>query len=250
MRNLTAALAVALACLAFGVAAPSPTLAQTYSPAARQVIARAQAASGGAGWKALRGLHETGQRDGQPYKVWVDPVRYGHRVETQESAGLRIHGFNGWADWQVLPGGRIVGVDDQGVLAQARTAAFLAAYGFYYPSRFAADGAHIGVRQAGGRGFDVLRVRPAGGEPRELWFDRRTHLLARIVDRTGSRPVTTELSDYRRVGALLLPFRATNDRGGRLEHRQAEAITLATPDRNLFSWAPPGAEAHEPSGRR
>jgi hypothetical protein len=232
MRKLVAAIVALACCLATAASA------QTYSAAARQVLARAQAASGGQAWSSLRGLHETGHRDGRPYESWVDPIRFGLRVETKEAAGRHVRGFNGFADWRILPDGRILGVNDHAAMAQARTTAFLAAWAFYYPSRFAADGGHLGVRQAGGRSFDVLKVRPSGGEPRELWFDRRTHLLARVVDRTGARPVTTDLSDYRRVGSLLLPFRMSADRGGWTDLRVTEAVTLETPDRNLFSWAP------------
>lgn len=233
MLKLIAALAVAWACLA-GAAE-----AQTTSAAARQVFARAQAASGGAAWNSVAGLHEAGRIDGVAYERWLDPIRWGDRMETHEPAGRRVHGYNGMADWQILPSGQIVATDARASLAQARTAAYLGVHGFFFPSRFAADTDHLGVREASGRSFDVVRVTPLGGEPRELWFDRRSSLLGRIVDRTGAQPVTTEVSDYRRVGAVLLPHRFVSDRGGRAETRQAERIDLLPPDRNLFSWARP-----------
>ena len=57
--------------------------------------------------------------------------------------------------------------------------------------------------------FDVVEVKPYGGKARELWFDRRSHLLGRIVDRSGPRPVTVSLSDYRRVGPVQVAMRFT-----------------------------------------
>lgn len=233
MRKLIAAFAAALT-LAGGAAH-----AQQTSPAARAVITQARNATGGGAWNQLRGLHETGKLDGVPYRAWYDPIRYGARIETDEPGGTRVHGFNGAGDWQILPDRTIRASDAPSALAQARTAAYFAAFGYLYPSRFAAHTAHLGVRKGvTGRSYAVVRVEPMGGEPRELWFDAGTHLLARIVDRTGGRQVVTELSDYRRVGDLKLPFRAVTDRGGHISVRQAETIELAPADRAKFSWTP------------
>lgn len=226
MRLIIAAIAAALMWLA------GPAEAQTTSAAAAQVVARAKAASGGAAWNQLRGLHETGKIDGVRYEAWYDPLRFGARVETHEPGGKRVRGTNAAAEWQISPERIITGRNDRASLAPARTTAFLAGYGWMFPSRFAADTAYIGIRQ----GYEVIRVRPTGGEPRELWFDSRTRLLARIVDRTGGRPVTIQLSDYRRVGRLMLPFKAVSDRGGRESVRQVEAVTTEAADRARFSW--------------
>lgn len=232
MRKLALALVAVLACMA------GSAHAQGYSAAAKQVIARARAASGGEAWNAVRGIHETGSLDGMRYQAWHDPVRYGARVETREPGGRRIHAFNGVADWQVLPGGKPEGSADRVILAQARTAAFIGVHGYFFPSRFGADGSHVGTRSIEGRSFDVLRVKPVDGEPRDLWFDRRTGLLARIEDLTGGTPVATELSDYRKVGPLTLAFRATTNRGGagKAQERHVETISLAPVERELFSW--------------
>jgi hypothetical protein len=237
MRKLIAGLCLTLAC--WGATAH----AQSYSRAAKQVLAQAQAASGGRAWLGLRGLHETGRQNDVDYEGWFDPMRYGARVETREAAGLRVHGFNGTADWQILPNGQIIGVNDRATMAQARTDAFLAVNGVFFPSRFGADAALLGVRSHKGRAFDVLKVDVLHGESRELWFDRRTHLLGRIIDRTGAAPVAVELSDYRRVGPFMLPFRYASDRGGRLEERQLNRIALTPVDRHLFSWDPPATRA-------
>lgn len=233
MRMFIAALAAALACAWGGLAE-----AQVTSAAARGVLDAARNASGGAAWNALRGLHETGTDDGVAFEAWRDPVRYGARTELATPAGRRVQGFNGQAHWRIDPDRTIRGGADQAGMAQARTAAFFGAYGFFYPSRFAANTAHLGVREARGRAHDVVRVEPMGGEARELWFDRRTRLLARMVDRTGGRPVTTEFSDYRRVGRLLLPFKAVTDRGERATVRQVQAADLDPADRARFSWTP------------
>jgi hypothetical protein len=236
LRKLLAAL-VAAALSAGGVAN-----AQS-SPAAQRVLDRARAASGGAGWNLLRGLHEIGQEGGTRYERWLDPIRYGARTETQTPAGKHVQAYNGAGEWRILVSGALTGSVDPAVLAQVRSDAFFGAYAYFYPSRFDLLGTHLGVRQKQGRPFEVLRIQPAGGKPRELWFDRGTGLLGLMVDGAGPRPVTVELSDYRRVGPVLIPFRATTYGGdlSRPQERVLERIDFPAADRSMFSLPPPKA---------
>lgn len=229
--------------LVFAVAALcAPPQAQAQnSAAAQRVFDRARAATGGAAWNSLRGLHETGVDGDVRYERWVDPLRYGLRVETHPPQGKLIQGFNGAGEWRVLASGAQTGSIARQVLAEVRSDAFFAAYGYYFPSRFDMRSSHLGVRQAQGRSFDVVRVQPAGGEPRELWFDRATGLLGRIVDHAGPRSVTTELSDYRRVGAVRMPFAYTTYGGDptRPQVRKIDALDFKAADRALFSLPRP-----------
>jgi hypothetical protein len=225
---------------------------QGYSAAAQAVLAQARAAQGGSGWNLLRGWRETGHIGpalahggavGVPYESWFDILRYGMRLETHEPAGLAVQGFNGQGYWRIEPSGATVPVDDRIAVEQARTAAFLGARGYFYPGRFDAHGELLGVRQAGGRAFDVVSVEPYAGRPRELWFDRAGHLLARIVDRSGAQPVTTELSDYRRVGPIRVAFHVTvRGPGGAVEERQVDTVIFAAPDRSTFGLPRPGED--------
>ena len=186
--------------LALALCAADGAQAQ-YSRPAQRVLSQARAATGGAGWNYLRGCHETGRQttgedaEGQAYERWLDPLRYGQRLETREPAGLRVHGFNGGGDWQILPGGAVTGTIEAHALAQARTNAFFAVSAFFYPGRFDARADYVGPRVSQGQPFDVVRVTPWGGVARELWFDRRTHRLARMIDRCGAQPVGVEGSD-------------------------------------------------------
>lgn len=217
-----------------------PALAGGYSGETSRVLERARAASGGAGWYSLRGWHEAGREGGVAYERWIDPLRYGVRIETHEAGGLRVRGFNGVAEWQITPQGAVSGANDRVTLAKARTEAFFQGHCFYFPGRFDVRGDFLGVRAAAGRSFDVVRVQPAGGEPRELWFDRRTHLLWRMVDRTGPRPLTVEYSDYRKVGPVTAPFRARVEDGtGVARERVVESLAFSPPDRLRFSLPPP-----------
>ena len=222
----------------------APALAQGYSRSAQRVLAEARAAAGGAAWNRLRGWHEVGRRDGVAYEAWYDPLRYGMRVETRAGGGLDVRGFNGLGDWRITPAGAVTGVDVTKQVSAARTEAFYDGHGYFYPGRFDARGDYVGVRQAGGRSYEVVTVKPWGAQPRELWFDRRTHLLARMIERGGPRPAAVAFSDYRKVGAIRVAFR-TADEGGAWV-RQIESLDFAPIDRARFSLPRPGAAAGEP----
>ncbi len=212
--------------------------AQYYSSAAQRVLNQARSVSGGMGWNTIRGIHESGRRDGVRDERWYDPVRYGYRVETYEPAGKRVRAFNGAAEWQILPTGQPTGADDPMTVARSRSESFFASFGYFFPSRYDIRTAYVGVRQFGGKAYEVIVVRPAGGLARELWFDRRTNLLSRIINRSGPTPTTTEVSDYRRVGPLLVPFKYVTDG----VERTVEALDFRTADRDAFSLpyvAPP-----------
>jgi hypothetical protein len=210
-----------------------PAAAYDYSPAALAVLERGRTAAGGAGWNALRGWTETGAVNGVRSSQTLDPVRYGYRIDL----GGRTFGYNGAGDWETSASGYATGYVDKATLGRARTLAFFNAYGFFFPHRFAAKGTVTGTRQLAGRSYDVLSVRPAEGLLRELWFDRTTRLLTRVVDRNGPSVVTLELSDYRAVAGVKMPFRVVLDDGDP-KHRQVrvvEAIQPLTPDRAIFS---------------
>ncbi len=245
MRHVLAAV---VAAAVFGLGG---TAAAQNSPAAQQVLDRARAASGGAAnWNMLRGLHEVGEEAGVAFERWLDPLRYGLRRETPGADGAKlVQGYNGAAEWRLLAGGVATGSERGEHAANVRSDAFFGAYGYYYPGRFDLRGSHLGVRQHGGRSFDVLRMQPAGGRPRELWFDRRTGLLGRIVEAGAAGPErTTEVEDYRKVGPVQVPFRFVTSGGG-LETpvvRTLRSVDFRPADRTHFSL-PPSAPPKPPA---
>jgi hypothetical protein len=241
MRQPVLVAALALACVALSVIAPQAARhparvpAQGYTRPAEQVLTQARAASGGDGWTLLRGWHETGHDGGAPYEAWYDPLRYGMRVETREAGGKRAHGYNGQGDWQILPDGTSVDDNDPAGVAATRTEAFFGASGYFHRARFDARGELLGVRQAEGRSFDAVLVKPWGGNARELWFDRRSHLLARMIDRSGPQATTWRFSDYRRVGPVMVAFQIALDTPAGPVLRRRDTVVFAPSDRALFS---------------
>jgi hypothetical protein len=233
--NLAACL---MAAMTVAMTAIGATAAHAQStPAAQQVFNRARAASGGAAWNRILGWHEVGRDDGAPFERWVDPVRYGLRTETHGPAGKLAQGYNGAGEWRILPDGRPTGSVAREVLADIRAEAFFGAHAYFYPSRFDLRASHLGVRQQGAERFDVVRVQPAGGEPRELWFDHKTGLLGLMVEGDGAKRRTVEYSDYRRVGGVLAPFRQVAYGAGltRPRERVLERVDFTPADRAIFS---------------
>jgi hypothetical protein len=231
MRRRLLIPAVLALVFAAGAALAGEAWKQGYSRQAQQALNRARTAAGGKGWEYLRGWHETGRDGAVAYEAWYDPVRYGMRIERQAAGGKDVHGFNGLGAWRITPAGQVSGTDAAGAVAQARTEAFYGVSGFYFSGRFDAAGRYVGARRLGGKSFEVVEVKPYGGEARELWFDRGTGLLARA---TG-RGVTVEYSDYRKVGPVRAPFRLVIDDAGGRRERVIEAVDFRPADRALFS---------------
>jgi len=235
--------------LVFGLSAFAAQ-AQGYSPEAQRVLAEARAATGGSAWNSLRGWHEVGRKDGRAYEAWFDPLRYGMRVETHEPGGLEVYGFNGAGDWRIFPSGVTTGRDIRKLITETRSDAFFGVRGYFYPGRFDAKAEYVGARTWKGRSFEIVRVKPWAGFARDLWFDRRTHLLGRMVDHEGPKPFSLEFSDYRRVGPVRVAFRIEGEGG---EVRQIENLDFRPADRALFSLPRPGegetADSAQPAGK-
>jgi hypothetical protein len=219
---------------------PAPAGAQN-SPAAQRIFDRARAATGGSGWNQIRGLHEVGEENGVAVERWFDPLRYGARIERHTAQGKLVNGYNGAAEWRILAGGVQTGSLERPIVAKARAEAFFGAYAYFFPSRFDLKSVYVGVRENRGRSFDVVRVQPAGGAHRELWFDRANGLLGLMIEQDVEAPETIELSDYRRVGPLRLPHRVVIYGGGRTKpvERTIKRIELEAADRSLFSLPRP-----------
>lgn len=189
---------IAFAALALLSASPAPS-----PPEARAVLDAAKAATGGSAWDALQGSHESGTHGGMAYDTWLDFRQYGMRSE----AGGRARGFNGKVSWQT--GGNLRGVminSDPAALAEAITTAFSSNNGFFWPDRFPMSARYLRADAIGDRAYDVIEVHPEGGRALELWFDRETHLMGRLADPHGPPAVTVDISDYRKVGPVLIGF--------------------------------------------
>jgi hypothetical protein len=189
--------------------APVADARSTFSPEA--VIKASKRATGGSAWDRVQGCYEEGTRsDGAvPYKTWLNLKRYGARLESTRDGKTRSMGFNGKQSWRWGGSGPADVRTDPNSLSESIVTAYLSSNGFFFPDRFPATFANLGEKTVDGRAYDVIGITPRGGRLFEGWFDKRTHLLGRVVDRASNPTVTVDASDYRWVGKFRIAFTLT-----------------------------------------
>ena len=211
---------------------------------AETVVTASKLASGGAAWDEPEGCFETGTHaDGAiTYKTWFNLRRYGMRVESERAGSKRIMGFNGEASWMIDPAGKVALRNDAESLKEAINTAYLSNNAFFFPDRFPAEFKYLRVAVHGGTIFDVLEVTPRGGRPMELWFDRATHLLGRVVDSHGTPPMTVTAGDYRRVDNMAVAFAldVSGPDGTIVDRGRVTSIRCGPIDSKLFDPPPIG----------
>lgn len=223
------------------------------------VLARAKAASGGAAWDTVTTLAGQGEMKaaGLSGSTETREDLLGGRSVARYSLGLLkgASGYDGKNAWSQDPGGEVGLQDAPEARQRARTAAWLSQRAYWFPARGAAVLAAPAAREDGGRGFQMIRAEPAGGEPVELWFGRDSGLLERTVTGlTAQDRVVTRLDDWREADGLRLPFHIVVDSGteaaNRVEIRYASLTTKANID--AAEYTPPqttgGAHIADASG--
>jgi hypothetical protein len=229
--------------LAF-MAVASASIANALAPLSpKAVIAASKKATGGSAWDRQQGCYEEGTRsDGAiPYKTWLNLKRYGIRVESTRGGITRVMGFNGKQSWKWSGSGAADVRTDAESVSEAIVTAYLSNNGFYFPDRFPAQLNGLGEKTVNGRAYDVIGITPKGGRQFEGWFDKRTHLLGRVVDRTSNPVVTVEASDYRRAGKFLIAYALTvrGPDGSVLDRGKVTAFHCHAIDDSLFDPPPP-----------
>ncbi|KPF77779.1 hypothetical protein IP88_05550 [alpha proteobacterium AAP81b] len=228
--------------IAMLLAALAPTtLAAT--PHAETIIAAAKRASGGSAWDRPQGCTETGSHgDGAiAYRTRFSLHGYGIRIDSDRGGQSRSMGFDGKTSWQAA-GDRVERRDDPASLAEAITSNYLSINGFFFPRRFPATLRYRRAEADGARRFDVVEITPRGGRPLEIWFDRASHLIGRVVDATATPAVRVDASDYRRgPGGLTVAYRLDvfAPDGARVDRGAVTSFACGTIDPAAF--APPPA---------
>lgn len=208
---------VALSLAAGCGGAPSPLRA----PA---VLLEARAATGGAAWDRVAAIESrttisVGGMTGTA-ELLEDVVTGRNRTILEVGPLRQAEGWDGRIAWERGDGGEVTTLDAPPAIAFARTTAWLTRRGYFRTGGAA-------YRDLGRRdGFRVIEATPDGGGSVELWFDA-TGVLARTVQRRGSATIAYELSDYRAVGGVRIPFRIAIDQGDP-RNRVVLAITNAT----------------------
>ncbi|MGH6615502.1 hypothetical protein [Sphingomonas sp.] len=205
---MTGPVKVMLALLAFSGAA-GVSDARTPTSKAEAIIAASKRATGGTAWDKPQGCFEAGTHaDGAiSYRTRFRLFGYGMRIDSERGGATRSMGFNGKASWQAAGNDKADVRSDPASLRDSIVTNYLSINGFFFPDRFPATFNYLReVREAGKR-LQVIEITPRGGRSFEAWFDSRTHLIRRVVDRHGVPPTTVEARDYRKAGDLTIAFK-------------------------------------------
>lgn len=164
------------------------------------ILAANKAAMGGNAWNgkasavvhyAYSGQGLTGtitSRNDLRTGYWTDDAAIGPATQA--------NGFDGEHAWAKDPSGTVT-LQDGGEQRQLAVNDGYRRANLWWRADF--GGAQIvddGEKTDGASRFEVLTVTPKGGKNFDAWFDAKTHLLARIVEKQGTDVYTTSLSDY------------------------------------------------------
>jgi hypothetical protein len=226
MRKLT------LLLLALAAASCSASAESDQKGAA--IIAAAKAATGGDAWDNIQIWHETGHAllpsgESTRYEHWADLHSLKTRNLSVGESGTQYTVFDGRAAYQ--SSNSSFQPRSELNAAMMKYGAYLACFGFFFPQRFEASFRFMGTHTDHGASYDVVTVSPAGLDSVDVWVDQKTHQIFRFVYAKGQ--FQTVLSDYRRVGAVSVPFASVDD-GSRI---RTDSIVFEPEDSTIFSVA-------------
>ncbi len=173
--------------------------ARSFAPKAKAVIAASKHATGGTAWDKPEGCVERGTHaDGAvSYLTRFSLRTYGMRTDDDRGGKVRSMGFDGKVRWQAAGSGPAETSADRASIQEAIVTNYLSINGFFFPDRFPATFRYVRAASEGGRRFDIVEITPKKGRPLQIWFDRQTHLIRRVVDIQAVPAVRVEASDYR-----------------------------------------------------
>lgn len=154
-------------------------------------------------------------------------------------------GFDGTDAWQQGPNGDVNLEKGGDALPVAISQAYQNANLWWRPDFGGASVASAGEKPCGRARCDVLTITPRGGKPFDAWFDAKTHLLVRTIEKQGAQTVTTRFSDYRVSSGVRLPWNEVIDNGAGSQYLLTVTTTSVAfmPAQPLASYAPPKGTA-------
>lgn len=219
---------VALTAFVAGAIGPDLALA---APSATEILDANRAATGGTAWDGKATLKVDYAYAGQGMTGKIESLsdlktpRFVDSYQIGPMSGAM--GFDGKQAWEKDPSGTVDVKAGGDTLQLAINDGYRRTNGWWKADRGGAEIASEGEKTDGGTTYDVLTVTPKGGKPFEAWFDAKTHLLARVIEKQGAMPMITKLSDYRDYDAVMLP-RVTESVAADGKNQQTQTLTTAT----------------------
>ena len=225
MRRTFAAVAV----LAF-VSTSYPTAALAASSVA-DILSANKTASGGNAWEGKITLSSEADYSGQGLTGTTHTIvdLKSGRSESDFKVGPAsgANGFDGTNAWQKDTSGTVTLQQGGDELALAINDAYRSSEKWWLPDLGGAQIVSGGEKTELKVPYDVLTVTPKGGKAFDAWFDTKTHLLAKTVEKQGSQTVVTTYSDYRPTDGVMLPYNIVIDTGVGAKYLQTVAVNKA-----------------------
>lgn len=234
-----AAAAVAGVVLAFSVGAACAAT----DPSA--VLNAYRAASGGDAWHGKAVMKAAANIAGQGMTgsgTIVTDLRNGTFVQHYTlGPASGAQGFDGTDAWQQGPNGDVNLEKGGDALPLAINQAYRDTHAWWRPDFGGASVVPVGEKPCERSRCDVLTITPHGGKPFDAWFDAKTHLLVRTVEKQGAQTVTTRFSDYRVSDGVRLPWNEVIDNGAGARYLLTVATTSVDfmPVQPSDTYAPP-----------
>lgn len=121
-------------------------------------------------------------------------------------------GFDGAHAWAKDPSGTVTTQDGGSTLPAAFNEAYRDANLWWRAGRGGASITFLPARESD-ESFDGVVVTPKNGQQFNAWFDKKTHLLAKVFEQQGSSPVTMTFSNYHPVDGAMLAGKIVQSTG-------------------------------------
>ncbi len=200
------------------------------APSTAAILAASRASAGGGTWASKSTLKETYAYSGQALTGKVETLSDLKILRYMDSYQIgqidEANGFDGEHAWEKDPSGTVDVVAGGDARELAINDAYRRAQAWWRKDYGGATIEYDGVKTLGARTCNVLTVMPQGGKRFQTWFDARTHLLVRVIEKNGSISHITTLSDYRVYDDVRLARKIVSVAADG-KNRQIETLTKA-----------------------
>ena len=149
------------------------------------------------------------------FELWSNTTdgRRTERIEAGPFTGAQ--GYDGRTGWQEDAKGIVLAQNGPEASAETANEIFVTTDRLFAPAHGGADLSYLGMRTDAGKTYEAVSIKPSNGYPFEWWFDTATGLPARTIITMRGQTTTADLSDYRSVNGLMVPWKivTTNDVG-------------------------------------
>lgn len=211
----------------------------------KEILARAKQAAGGDAWNRIRTTHTQVKLSASGLtgtgESWED-TETGHFLDRYQLGPVSgANGFDGQIVWSQDASKQVRIEGDAEARESNANEAYRRSLAYWFLERWSAAMEYLGEREDQAKRFHVVRIKPKGGRPFDLWVDAETFLFNRTVEKGALETRTVYFSDYRTVDGVKIPFAVRSTNG---ETRYDQLITVEIVE---FNQAAEAAMFHAPA---